>query len=341
MQSDATFAERYLRHYGYLADSPLALTEREQQAQHAEALRAFQERAGLPQTGEMNSATAEMMARPRCGCKDIQRLEAQLAKWRKNRLTYFIKSRVAGLTREQFDGTIRAAFDAWEAVCNVKFAEVASAALADLIIDTGRGAGDNFDGPSGVLAWAFLPRPDGGQLIMKFDLGENWVVTGNGILILNVACHEFGHMLGLDHSRVSSALMAPIYSAGIAKPQQNDDVPRIQSLFGKPAAAPGPGPAPTPAPVPIPSPCQLLLNLNKAWNAARHTLRGERTPTMDQKVIDDFRGRATEPCANLFAALDKLCPRSSAYAQAAINACSLVTLLLELVPKLCPPQQKA
>ncbi len=82
---------------------------------------------------------------------------------------------------------------------------------------------------------------------MRFDLDERWVI-GNpqgGILMRNVACHEFGHLLGLEHSTRQTALMAPYYAPSIVKPQASDDVPRIQALYG---AAPVPPPVPTPIP---------------------------------------------------------------------------------------------
>lgn len=286
--SEMALAARYLQHYGYAPDAVPGAP-----APQTDALSVFQERTGLPVTGELDSATVEMIRRPRCGCKDAKRLEAELAKWRKNRLTYFIRSRVRGLTREQFDAAIRTAFDQWEACADIKFIEAASAQTADLIIDTGSGPADNFDGPSGTLAWAFLPFDGVSQLQMKFDLGEQWAIVGQGIRLLNVACHEFGHMLGLDHSRVASALMAPIYSVNVTKPQANDDVPRIQALYGKPVAAMPPSdPAPT-----CPTVCQGVRQALRVFNQVRHS-QGDLTVPL----TDDERAKAraaANACAGL------------------------------------------
>ncbi len=63
-----------------------------------------------------------------------------------------------------------------------------------------------------------------------------------GIFLENVACHETGHLLGFDHSRISSALMAPYYNANIAKPQQNDDIIRAVNYYGKPSTNSTPQP---------------------------------------------------------------------------------------------------
>ena len=69
---------------------------------------------------------------------------------------------------------------------------------------------------------------------MKFDTDEIWVKNREekGTLLRNVAAHEIGHILGLSHSSVNSALMAPYYDPNVDRPQQNDDVTRIQQLYG-------------------------------------------------------------------------------------------------------------
>jgi hypothetical protein len=74
---------------------------------------------------------------------------------------------------------------------------------------------------------------------MKFDLGETWTAdpTHRGILYLNVAAHEFGHLFGLDHSKLRGALMAPYYNPGVASPKRKDDITRFQSLYGVRRAA--------------------------------------------------------------------------------------------------------
>ena len=74
------------------------------------------------------------------------------------------------------------------------------------------GDGSTFDGPNGVLAHAYFPGQ--GQISgdAHFDEGETWTIaTTQGINLFQVAAHEFGHSLGLGHSRDSTALMAPFY----------------------------------------------------------------------------------------------------------------------------------
>lgn len=94
------------------------------------------------------------------------------------------------------------------------------------------GDGDPFDGAGGTLAHAYFPVYGGDA---HFDDAEFWTINSNrGTNLFQVAAHEFGHSLGLSHSDVRSALMAPFYRGfDPAFQLDSDDIQGIQTLYGR------------------------------------------------------------------------------------------------------------
>ena len=243
-QADAKYAMSYIEHY-YIDPNKVVKYSDDLLKKN---VKIFQKTFGLKTDGIIGPKTIKAMkTTPRCGCPDYRMAAAAgplSSKWGTNELTYFIESTVSGLSVSTQKELIAEAFNSWARVADLKFKPVNSKSQARLVLSTGRGRQHNFDGPGNTLAWAYLPQGGSynGQLLMRFDLDETWIKNSSdrGILYLNVAAHEFGHMLGLDHSRMQGALMAPYYSPSIDRPQQNDDVMRIQRLYGKPTVKPEP-----------------------------------------------------------------------------------------------------
>lgn len=74
-----------------------------------------------------------------------------------------------------------------------------------------------------------------------------------GTDLLQVAAHEFGHVLGLQHTAVSKSLMSPFYIFRYPLSLSEDDKQGIQYLYGKRSWDPDPTPTPTqPAELPQP-----------------------------------------------------------------------------------------
>jgi peptidoglycan hydrolase-like protein with peptidoglycan-binding domain len=210
------------------------------------ALRRFQSFAGLPVTGVLDEATAAKMNQPRCGVPDIGGL-AEFAtsgrKWATNNLRYAFQNFTPDVTQGEAITAIEQAFALWAAYTPLRFTRVAIGAGPEIIIRFVAGDhqdGSPFDGPGGVLAHAFFPSvpPAPVTAIMgdaHFDEAETWTVAvppGAGrIDLVTVAAHEFGHSLGLGHSSVNTALMAPFYG-GPHRFLDPDDVAGITSLYG-------------------------------------------------------------------------------------------------------------
>jgi hypothetical protein len=257
-EADIKFALKYLEYYYIDPNAPVKLNTK---ADVSNLVKKFQKMFHLTANGKLDAKTIRAMATtPRCGCRDYPMAATSgpmKVKWGTNRLTYFIDSYVKGLSKSDQDDLNALAFQQWADVADLQFERIRDRNKANMILSTGRGRSQGFDGPNGTLAWAYLPSGNNyqGQLLMRYDLDETWIkdATDRGILFLNVACHEFGHLLGLDHSNKRGALMAPYYTAAVTKPQQNDDVTRIQRLYGPPGVVPPPPPSPPPAP-PVPPP---------------------------------------------------------------------------------------
>jgi hypothetical protein len=237
VQMNEDSAADYLEAFGYL-----------QQAHDdfQEAVRLFQVQFGdvLKADGVLGPKTLRAMATPRCGLADHMEEEANVLRrwpardWTKQPLTFRIAKYVEGIDQAEQRRVLVGAWEAWEKVCNIGLALVNSD-TADITISAGRGRADSFDSAGGTLAWAQLPDGrSGSPLIMKFDLDENWVASSakRGTLLFNVACHEYGHLLGCNHLSDNN-LMAPFYSPAIAVPQAGD-IAEMVKRYGKPIQRP-------------------------------------------------------------------------------------------------------
>ncbi|XP_053135187.1 stromelysin-3 isoform X3 [Hemicordylus capensis] len=143
------------------------------------------------------------------------------------------------LVKAKVRRVIAAALKVWSDVTPLTFTEVHSGE-ADIVIDfTQYWHGDNlpFDGPGGILAHAFFPKTHR-EGAVHFDYDESWSIGNHlGTDLLQVAAHEFGHVLGLQHTPVSKALMSPFYFFRYPLQLSEDDTQGIQYLYGKPKAS--------------------------------------------------------------------------------------------------------
>lgn len=159
------------------------------------------------------------MSLPRCGVRDKfasgsrpKRKSAQNAGWTSKYLSYRILNYPSTLSANDVNNDIQRAFSVWSEYTDLTF-NAKQSGQVDIEISFVRGDhGDGFafNGPHGSLAHAFFPASGGDA---HFDNDELWTVRSTtGYNIFQVAAHEFGHSLGLDHSNVQGALMAPVYA---------------------------------------------------------------------------------------------------------------------------------
>ncbi|KAG7304126.1 hypothetical protein JYU34_011059 [Plutella xylostella] len=237
-------AMMYLAQFGYLNPSVRNPSSGHimDEGSWRKAIAEFQSFAGLNATGELDEETAQTMSLPRCGVRDkvgfgesrAKRYALQGSRWRVKNLTYKISKYPSRLNRAEVDAELAKAFSVWADYTDLTFTQKRSGQVhIEIRFEKGEhGDGDPFDGPGGTLAHAYFPVYGGDA---HFDDAEMWSINSKrGTNLFQVAAHEFGHSLGLSHSDVRSALMAPFYRGYEERFQlDQDDVLGIQALYGR------------------------------------------------------------------------------------------------------------
>jgi len=246
---DETQALLYLSKYGYIQPSngtQALVTEDRIKEYVTSAVKDFQAFAGLNQTGELDPVTVELMGTPRCGVRDIighgatarrkKRYVLQGSRWQVKHLTYRINKYPSTfrLSKKDVDQTVMKAFAMWQEATGLTFEKKDSGSVhIEIRFEKyEHGDGDAFDGPGGTLAHAYFPQFGGD---VHVDDTEYWSINSyKGTNLLQTMVHELGHSLGLSHSDVRNAIMAPFYRGWDPFLKLSDDDKRaIQALYGQ------------------------------------------------------------------------------------------------------------
>ncbi|NXL93363.1 MMP3 protein, partial [Alectura lathami] len=200
-------------------------------------IKEMQEFLGLEVTGKPDSGTLDLAQKRRCGFPDVAGFStfAGEPRWVKQVLTYRILNYTPDLRPADVNAAIKKAFSVWSSVTPLKFIRK-DRGDADIMISFAAGGHNDFvpfDGPGGSVAHAYAPGKDfGGDA--HFDEDETWTTSTEGTSLFYVAAHEFGHSLGLSHSKDPNALMYPVYRKFDLSlfPLHQDDINGIQYLYG-------------------------------------------------------------------------------------------------------------
>lgn len=238
--------QKYLRRFGYLQQK---CEDRRLDEPTEKALKLYQRNMSLKETGYLDKETVDVLNLPRCGLRDIPpsgeetsssfvvRGCSYQAKFRT--LTYAFINGTNDINGNSEQQAVRNAFATWQREIPIDFQEVGLANNPNFRIGWFSGShGDNnpFDGIGNVLAHAFYPPPCGGLNAgaLHFDEDETWGLSHsiNTFDTETVALHEIGHLLGLDHSTIQSAVMFANYG-GQLHSLSNDDIQGVRSLYGR------------------------------------------------------------------------------------------------------------
>jgi len=154
-------------------------------------------------------------------------------RWNKNDLTYSLLGRIpkAFSSKKQVLKNLARIFQMIEQNGDIGFTYIPEDETADIRIRFSPFKGEPFDGPDGILAYAFFPCPhkkhmESGDIF--FDPSEKWTVSrvaaffGRGIHFQTIALHEAFHAVGVQHIKNKTSIMYPEYRGPSTKLKKID-----------------------------------------------------------------------------------------------------------------------
>lgn len=236
---DYTFARNALCDLGWIPHPRLVIEEL------VEKIKQYQRFFGITETGKIDQHTIRSLRHPRfCSHADVMNLESlNLVQWPNDGrpITWNITSEFPTLSKTDAGDAYKWSFDQWMAVCGIDVRYNPNEKTADILVRV-----QKIDGRSGVLAQSQLPNGTRDQKMEQFfDESEPFVFKQDPLPhevdIGRVACHENGHVIGINHLG-SGNLLQPQYDYRIRTPQK-DDIEEAQKRYGPPKAkAPDPTP---------------------------------------------------------------------------------------------------
>jgi hypothetical protein len=191
------------------------------------------------------------------------------AKWKTNQVVYYVDPTNLDVSSSAALGAIRQGGDAWGTQSKANISLVYGGPISGGVL-ANDGKNEVFfrnatstDGAS-VIATTYTWWDSNGNMTdgdMVFWDASQKFFTGTsgcsgGVYIEDVATHEFGHMLGLNHSTATDATMYPSVTqcAQTGRTLASDDIAGIQALYPPVTTSPSPSPSPSPTATASPSP---------------------------------------------------------------------------------------
>ncbi|XP_047339781.1 metalloendoproteinase 1-MMP-like [Impatiens glandulifera] len=148
-------------------------------------------------------------------------------KWSTTNLTWALDSKV----RSDAINPISSAFQSWEAATNFKFEKIDNYSVANVKIRFTLGSMFT----ENPLCVAYSHFPPKGLIYFKSSIPWGDGARPEKMDIESVALHELGHVLGLNHSNVPTAVMYEFTYLGVTKRNlDDDDIAGINALYNFP-----------------------------------------------------------------------------------------------------------
>ena len=239
--------QNYLKRFGYLQEGSFKSTEIDTAT--SEALRRYQDRNGLPTTGEFDETTKSEMVKHRCGLPDmVSGVDfATTCAWIQRGFTYAFRNGTNDIVGESEFQAVRNAFRTWAAIVPLTFTEVGVDGYHDIEIDWRDAHDPDHSMVGGVLAHSDFPQGCGVVTNnfpkpLHYDDSENvWSIgaVSGSFDVETVALHEIGHIIGLAHSSVTGAVMYPSVSDNFTlRVLRDDDIAGVRRQYAyEPAVA--------------------------------------------------------------------------------------------------------
>jgi hypothetical protein len=204
-----------------------------------ETVRLFQRTFSLPETGEVDGSTLQLMLTPRCGVPDIpgrtiSTLSAPVCGWHYRKLRYHIIDTLPQIGSEAHKKGFVDALQKWANIAGMTITEGPVGSEIQSFNYDGDGCG-------GTYAFTYFPCSGAVSGDARFDDRDCWSVAtptpSNRVDFLSVALHELGHAVGLGHSNVRSAVMWPYFALGeMRRDPTSDDIQGILALYPQSAS---------------------------------------------------------------------------------------------------------
>lgn len=223
------------------------------------------------------------------------------AKWNTNQVVYYVDPTNLDISSSAALGAIRQGADAWGTQSKANISLIYGGPISGGVL-ANDGKNEVFfrnatstDGASVIATtytwWDSTGKMTDGDMVFwdasqKFFTGTSG--CSGGVYIEDVATHEFGHMLGLNHSTATDATMYPSVTqcAQTGRTLASDDIAGIQSLYPPVTSTPSPTPTPsptatsTPTPTPTPTATVALPGVPSNPSPANGSIGNSTTPVL-------------------------------------------------------------